>query len=418
MTLTPPSLWHRLRRPLIALILGVLPFWVFMGSVQQTTVNGKLVQDSSFNILGLILAVAGLVMAVKMLRKDGSYDEYERWLPRTLLTVVAALVCLFQIGQSAGLYHVNVGKSFETLQSRLLGPSEPGASNLTASLDAETRKRVQDRSATVDQLSLRDDIATTVARIQGSATLYNQYAAACDSGAKRFVLEDMPTLLNADDRIYVENARKHAEQSQAADFHCQRPVTREFMTQWLPNDVLRARASLALQTAAYRSRFGGNDIPGETSLPSATGLPVALGDTVEQAQAKFGTTQIPVPLGKGGVTQLVLADQGIELRFNPAGEVTFIGVRAPFKDSFLGVKIGDSRRTINRLLGDSWIKAWPPYDETSANNLIQVRKQSPDVSMQWIDQRDEKDRRVVMFLGPVPTDYISEIQLIQYRQPS
>ena len=418
MTLTPPSPWRRLRRPLIALILGVLPFWVFLGSVQQTSVNGKLVQDSSFNTLGILLAVIGLVMAAKMLRKDGSYGEYERWLPRTALTGVAALVCLFQIGQSAGLYHVNVGKSIETLQSRILGPSEPGASRLAADLDAETLKRVQDRSATADPLSLRDDIATTVARIQGSATLYNLYAAACDSGAKRFVLEDVPALLNADDRVYVENARKHAEQSQAAGFNCQRPVTRAFMTQWLPDDVLRARNSLALQTAAYRSRFGGADIPGETSLPNATGLPVELGDTVEQAQAKFGTTQMPMPLGKSGDTHLVLADKGIELRFNPAGVMVFIAVRAPFKDSFLGVKIGDSRRTINRLLGDSGIKAWPPYDEASANNEIQMRKMSPDADMQWLDQRNGKDQRALAFLGPIYADYISEIRLIQYRQPN
>lgn len=419
MTLTPPSLWRRLRRPLIALLLGLLPFWVFMGSVQQTAVNGKLVQDSSFNILGILLAGIGLAMAIKMLRKDGSYGEYERWLPRTLLTIVAALVCLFQIGLAAGLYRFDVAKSIETLQSRVLGPSEPAASTLTAQLDAATHKRVRDRSATVDQISLRDDIATTVARIHGSATLYNQYAAACDIGTARFVLDEVPALLNADDRIYIENARKFAAQNPIADFYCQRPVTRAFMSKWLPLDVLRARDSLALQTAAYASRFGGNEASaGKTVLPRATSLPVDPGDTIEQAQAKFGTTRMPVPVGQTGSKILNLADKGVELSFNPTGVISRIIVRAPSQDSFMGIKIGDSRRTINRLLGESWIKPQPPYDDTSANNLIQMRKQSPDVSMQWIDQRDEKDRRVVTLLGPIHTDDISEIQLVQYRQPN
>lgn len=419
MTQTSPSPWRRLRRPLIALILGLLPFWVFLGSVQQTTVNGRLVQDSSFNILGILLAVIGLVMAIKMLRKDGSYGEYERWLPRTLLTVAAALVCLFQIGQAAGLYRVDAAKSIETLQSRLFGPSEPGSSKLAAQIDAETHKRVQERSAAADQVSLREDIATTMARIHGSATLYNLYAAACDGGPRRFVLDKVPALLSADDRAYVEQARTIAQQNQAAGFRCDRPVTREFMSKWLPLDVLRARDSLALQTAAYGSRYAGKDAaPAQTTLPRALGLPVDLGDSIEKAQTGLGTAQAPVAIDQAGNKKLVLADKGIELRFDPAGAVNFIAVRAPFQDSFLGIKIGDSRRTINRLLRESWIKAQPPYDEAAANNEILTRKKSPDVSMQWLDQRDGKDRRALAFLGPIYADYISEIQLIQYRQPN
>jgi hypothetical protein len=40
-------------RPLVAAVLGALPFLVFVGTSQTSTVNGETVLDSQFNILGL-----------------------------------------------------------------------------------------------------------------------------------------------------------------------------------------------------------------------------------------------------------------------------------------------------------------------------------------------------------------------------
>ncbi len=99
-----PSLWHRLRQPLIAMLLGILPLWLFVGMSQTTTVNGQVVQDSSLNLLGVILAIAGLVMVFKMLRDDRSYGRQPRWWPRTILAILAGLVCALQVVQSLGLY--------------------------------------------------------------------------------------------------------------------------------------------------------------------------------------------------------------------------------------------------------------------------------------------------------------------------
>lgn len=101
-----PSLWRRLRAPLIAILLGVLPFWLFVGMSQTTTVNGKVVQDSSLNVLGVIMAIAGLVVVFKMLRDDGSFGQPARWWPRTILAILAGLLCAFQVVQSLGLYRV------------------------------------------------------------------------------------------------------------------------------------------------------------------------------------------------------------------------------------------------------------------------------------------------------------------------
>ena len=106
MTSVQPDLWPRLRRPLVAILLGILPFWLFIGMSQTTTIDGEVVQDSSLNVLGVILAIAGLIMASKMLRDDGSYNHPPRWWPRTLLAILAGLICAAQIVQSLGFYRL------------------------------------------------------------------------------------------------------------------------------------------------------------------------------------------------------------------------------------------------------------------------------------------------------------------------
>ncbi|CAB3722800.1 hypothetical protein LMG1873_04073 [Achromobacter piechaudii] len=417
MSQNTPSLWHRLRRPLAAMLLGLLPFWLFMGSTQQTLVNGKLVQDSSFNILGLILAIAGLVMAAKMLKKDGSYGEPPRWWARTVLCVAAVLLCVFQIGQSAGLYYFNVGQSIEQLQARLFGPSEPRAQSLASELDKESLARAEQRAATVSQVLLRDDIATSLARIHANATLYNLYAEKCNNPGKRFVLDAVPVLLTEQDRTYVSKAQTLAARNAADRFDCESAQMRDFMTRWLADDVLRDRANLAAQTAAYAKRFGDKPAGAGDDALTTTGLGVWLGDTLADVQAAFKTSSTPVPVGQSGNTKLELADRGIELMFNPVGRVNAIVVRAPFTGSIVGLKIGDSRRTVNRLLGESWIDVRLPYDNAAADYEIRFRKKMPGTSSQWLDRRNGNPQTALVLQGASYASQIDEIRLITPRAP-
>lgn len=81
--------------------LGIVPIWLFLGVRQSRTVNGALVWDSSFNLLGVILAGIGLAMAVKLLWTDGPWAK--RWWLRTVLATLAAVICLLQFGYSLGL---------------------------------------------------------------------------------------------------------------------------------------------------------------------------------------------------------------------------------------------------------------------------------------------------------------------------
>lgn len=93
--------FQRLRPALIGLALGILPLWLFMGTSESYSVNGQLVSQSRFNILGVVMAGIGLAMMVKLLWHDGPWSE--RWLPRTLLAVVAAVICAVQLAYSVGL---------------------------------------------------------------------------------------------------------------------------------------------------------------------------------------------------------------------------------------------------------------------------------------------------------------------------
>jgi hypothetical protein len=99
------SIWERLTTPLIALVLGILPIWLFMGFGSRTVVNGRVVQDDQFNVLGLVLALIGISMAIRVLRGEGV--QRLNWWPRRLLAVLALLVCVGQVGLSAGLYRLD-----------------------------------------------------------------------------------------------------------------------------------------------------------------------------------------------------------------------------------------------------------------------------------------------------------------------
>ncbi len=88
----------RFRTPLIILALGIVPFWLFIGTSSSTTVNGQVVSDHRFNIAGLVLGLVGVAMAFRALREGARGDGL-----RLGLIVAAGVVCLLQIAHSVGL---------------------------------------------------------------------------------------------------------------------------------------------------------------------------------------------------------------------------------------------------------------------------------------------------------------------------
>lgn len=91
-------MFARLKVPLVALILGIIPFFLFIGSQQTTTVNGELIVDSRLNFGGIVLSLIGLGLVIGFLRPRSDRHNTQRSMPITLklLAVVASLVCIAQ----------------------------------------------------------------------------------------------------------------------------------------------------------------------------------------------------------------------------------------------------------------------------------------------------------------------------------
>lgn len=96
--MTSASPLRGLKTPIIALALGLLPFFLFVGSSQTVTVNGTVVRDEQFNFLGAILAFAGLVLAGRTFLSRG-----HEALASKAVAGLAALVCLVQLAASFDL---------------------------------------------------------------------------------------------------------------------------------------------------------------------------------------------------------------------------------------------------------------------------------------------------------------------------
>lgn len=93
---------RRFARPLIALALAIIPFFLFIGSTNMVTVNGEVVSDNRFNLGGLVMAIVGLLLAFAILKPSAPKDA-----PRKALGVVAGLLCLVQIANSFDVIRID-----------------------------------------------------------------------------------------------------------------------------------------------------------------------------------------------------------------------------------------------------------------------------------------------------------------------
>jgi hypothetical protein len=235
---TPVSLSDyraRLGRPLLVLLLGIAPFWVFAGSTSQTTLDGQLAGEEAFNILGLAMALIGLSQAVRMLRED--WMRPPRWLPRTVLLVVAALVCAFQLGHSGGLYSVR------DVWVKVAGQPAPPPSTY-AGLSAAQVQSTESASRQRGEAGLRGDIATTYALIRGQSQLRNIYAEACYPALPPLELPGVPAFLQAEDRKKIDDYEQ--AMIRAGERRCTEANTRGSITR-KQDEIARLRDIVAIQ---------------------------------------------------------------------------------------------------------------------------------------------------------------------------
>lgn len=351
------GLWHNMNRPLAAILLGVLPFWLFLGASDKRTVNGEVVFESQLNLLGIVMAIIALGLAFTMLRRDGSPGQPpRRWL-RSAVVIAAIPLALFQLGYSIGFY------SFKDIKIALFGgPAPPPATY--SGLNPDLKKFLVERSRTLDQGRLNDVIVNSLLRLTEARIRHNAYADACHRGKWQLEAVSLPVSLSEAGRDAIaESERKLAAERPAP---CTEKNAKANITE-LSDYYARDKDILAIQLAGYDSRFGSEPPPAaSTTVPAIEGVPVGLGASVAEAQRIFGSTRQPEPYTSAMGERLALypAD-GFALYLSTDKQVASIKLTKPFNGSVGSVRIGDPLITLKRLMGKP-TKELFPLDENRA----------------------------------------------------
>ena len=85
--------------PLLSVLFGLAPFLVFGGTTRSRTVNGVVVEQSSFNLLGLGLAIVGMALAGQAIMSRVQEDRFA-----TTIAFAGLALCLFQLPRSIGSF--------------------------------------------------------------------------------------------------------------------------------------------------------------------------------------------------------------------------------------------------------------------------------------------------------------------------
>lgn len=180
-----------LRKPLLALFLGVLPYVAFVGATSSTRINGRLVQQDEVNLFGLALAAAGLVVVWRYMRTPTGRSSVAN-----VVAVVSVIACLVQIPVSAGVV------SPVRLIAGLNADSD--LPQLTyQGLDAGNRRIPEGILAKGDPAETRRQIIGYKASVFAYASTHLAYADRCHNGRRRIapaVVEAVPDFATEVDR--------------------------------------------------------------------------------------------------------------------------------------------------------------------------------------------------------------------------
>ncbi len=203
-----------LYKPLLALILGLLPYVAFVGAWSTTRINGRLVQQDEVNIFGFALAVAGLVVAWRYIRAPTGRSP-----KANVVAFLAVIACLVQILASAGIF------SPVRLISDLRADSD--LPPLTyAGLDAGNRRIPEGILAKGDSAETRRQIVGYKASVFADASTHIAYAGRCHDGRLRIdptIVETVPDFATEADRASLAQeaaaGRKRGEALECNDLN-------------------------------------------------------------------------------------------------------------------------------------------------------------------------------------------------------
>ena len=232
---------RQLKLPLVALALGVVPFFLFLGISQTLTVNGAVVHDDQLNIGGLVLAGVGFMLALRSVRPV-------RQRARATLAVLAAVVCAVQLSVSAG-----VVPRYSLID--WLVPDD-GLPELTYSgLDEANRGIPEGILARSDAAELRRSIVNYTAYMLMDVNLHVDYADMCHDGRYRLDVEAMrvlPDVLTDPDRQEIA-ARVAADRRALPDACSDR--LRDYRMGEIVDAARQKRDIIDVLVAGYRERF-------------------------------------------------------------------------------------------------------------------------------------------------------------------
>jgi hypothetical protein len=229
-------------RPLVAAVLGVLPFVVFAGTSQTTVVNGLTVHDSALNLLGLGLAVVGIAVAVATLRRRPGRAT-------VIAAGLAGLVCLGGVANSLDL--------LPRAPAVDRGPDRPPPPLPPAGLDDRRRELERQYFAEGTEPQLRSELMRMASLAIIGAVEHERYATACWPDDVRLTEAEawaaVPTLLTPAERAGLEDSvRGAADQTPP----CSAEADEEFMV-YRAGIARNDRDRLVLQAELFRARFGG-----------------------------------------------------------------------------------------------------------------------------------------------------------------
>ncbi|MEO3433768.1 hypothetical protein [Inquilinus sp. CAU 1745] len=231
-------------KPLLALAMGLLPFALFGGSTSRVEVNGEVVSESSLNLLGLGLAVAGIIFAWRSLAATGG----NRALRSTLAGITMA-VCVIQLPLSAGLVSLDGIRTAVTGKPPLPPVSYEG-------LNEETEQMARNIVADNDRAYVENDIVNRYASMLGDLNEHVAYADFCHGGQYRVDVAErraLPDIVTPEMVATIEERMAFVALSETPE--CSESNTQRYMAEKVGR-VRHSRDVLAIEVAAYSERFG------------------------------------------------------------------------------------------------------------------------------------------------------------------
>jgi len=182
----------RFSKPLIVLALAIIPFFLFLGTTNQVTVNGEVVSDDRFNLGGLVMAIIGLFMVFAILRPSAPKDS-----ARKGLAALAGILCIVQIANSVDVVRIDPldwvmpDRNLPALRYTAL------ADNDAIHLSSKTPE------------FYRQVLTRNKGNVVGQARQHQAYADLCHGGRYRTDLaraETMPDYFDAEERAEIERS--------------------------------------------------------------------------------------------------------------------------------------------------------------------------------------------------------------------